>query len=97
MAPQYSQIYRKSWGTLPGLKNWLSLVEGSNEKAYCVYSKCELVAKLCDLCGHAKARKHVKAPEPFTSEKQTRLTFTIVDNSENEKISAAEEPCFVRC
>lgn len=89
-APQHSQNYRKSWATLPELKNWLRPVEGSNKKECCVYCKCELVVKLCELRSHAKAWKHIKASEPFTSKKQTKLTFTKVDDSETKKISPAE-------
>lgn len=66
MGPLYTQTYRKSWESLPELKDWLRPVSTS-VRSYCFFCKCELAAKLSDLQNHAKAKKHVKGAEPFLS------------------------------
>ena len=65
MGPTYAQAYRKSWESIPDLKDWLRPVEKDKTKAYCVYCKCEITAKLSDLRRHTSSVKHVRAAEPF--------------------------------
>lgn len=90
MGPQYTQTYRKGWETLPELKDWLRPVSTNTKKAYCIYCKCEIVAKLYDLQNHAKAKKHVKASEPFSSDRQSRIAFPKCSETPNHKVCKAE-------
>ena len=46
--PTYNQSFRKAWLTLPELKGWLKPSQREEKKAYCVYCKCDLIAKLTD-------------------------------------------------
>ena len=84
MAP-YDQCYKKSWESFPELKDWLRPVEKDNKKAFCMFCKCEVNAKLSDLKRHAETKKHVKATDPFSSIRQTKLSFPKV----SEKLSVA--------
>ena len=72
--PTYNQSLRKAWLTLPELKGWLKPSQGEEKKAYCVYCKCDLIAKLTDLRRHAKSEKHKKAASPFIDVRQQTLS-----------------------
>lgn len=74
MAP-YAQCYRKSWESLPELKEWLRPVEKDKKKAYCLFCKFEINSKLSDLKRHVETRKHVKAAQPFCNVRQMKLSF----------------------
>ena len=67
MGPTYAQAYRKSWESFPDLKDWLRPVESDKTKAYCLYCKCEITAKLSDVRRHTSSVKHVRAAEPVPS------------------------------
>lgn len=90
MAPVYPQCYRKAWETLLKLKDWIRPVESDKRKAYCVYCKCEVIAKLSDLQKYVKAKKHIKAAEPFSSERQRKLNFPKSSDVQNYSSSEAE-------
>ena len=72
--PTYNQSFRKAWLTLPELKGWLKPSQREEKKAYCVYCKCDLIAKLTDLRRHAKSEKHKKAASPFIDVRQQTLS-----------------------
>lgn len=90
MAPTYGQCYRKCWETFSDLKDWLRPVEADKKKAYCLFCKCEVNAKLSDLRRHTQTQKHVKASDPFCSSRQTKLTFSKVNTKLSLSTSEAE-------
>lgn len=89
MAP-YDQCYRKCWESFTDLKDWLRPVEKDKKKAYCAFCKCELNAKLSDLRRHLETQKHVKAADPFSNARQTKLSFPKVNTKLNNATSEAE-------
>lgn len=91
MGPTYAQAYRKSWESIPDLKDWLRPVEKDKTKAYCLYCKCEITAKLSDLRRHTSSVKHVRAAEPFSSSRQRKIPFSQVSDSQRHSTSQAEE------
>lgn len=90
MAPNYTQMYRKSWESFPELKDWLRPLEKDKTKAYCAFCKCEITAKLSDLRRHTTSVKHVRAAEPFSSSRQTKLPFSHISDTQRRSSSQAE-------
>lgn len=66
---------QKGLERFPELQQWIRPVVGSKRKAYCLYCKCDMNAKLSDLRKHATSAKHVKASEPFSSARQKKATI----------------------
>ena len=65
MPSNYAHAYKKSWESLPELKEWLEPMVGDKTKTYCVFCKCTITAKLSGLQTHNTAVKHVRDAEPF--------------------------------
>ena len=76
--------YCKDWEKEEILKEWISSVQGDDQKAYCKYCKTEIRAHHGDLVPHAKTEKHKRNERPFSS---SRTLFDMgcqsikVDNS----------------
>ena len=77
--PQYSQRFRNEWLNDARYKQWLMKVEGNDSKCFCKYCKTELLARLGDIERHGKTNKHIKAAEPFSSNRQSVLPFKPVN------------------
>ncbi|XP_024869117.1 uncharacterized protein LOC112452903, partial [Temnothorax curvispinosus] len=61
------------------LKGWdcweCRKVAGNDMKAHCKFCKNDLAAKYVDLINHSKTKKHIEAAEPFSSQRQQKLSF----------------------
>lgn len=44
-------------------------------KVHCKFCKCDLAAKYVDLINHSKTKKHTQAVEPFSLQRQHKLSF----------------------
>lgn len=61
-------------------------VAGNDTKAHCKFYKCNLAAKYVDLINHSKTKKHTQAAEPFSLQRQQKLSF----REQSPSSSAAE-------
>lgn len=89
MAPSYTQVYRKSWESFPDIKDWLRPLEKDTTKAYCVFCKCEITAKLSDLRRHTTSVKYVRATESLSSSRQRKI-FSHISDTQRQSTSQAE-------
>lgn len=57
--PQYKQKFRQEWLKEKIFCNWLQIVEGDPEKAYCKICCSEIRARKADLFNHSNTAKHL--------------------------------------
>ena len=92
---KYYQKFRKEWLTNESLKDWLIEVPGNPEHGRCRYCQCNINARLSDLLTHSKSKKHSKAAEPFSSERQAKIEFPTVRRTAECASSEAALTLFV--
>ncbi|XP_036149363.1 uncharacterized protein LOC118647829 isoform X1 [Monomorium pharaonis] len=71
----YTQKYRKEWESDPLLKDWIQETPTDKSTVSCKYCGCILKAHHALLVEHTKTSKHIKAAEPFSSHRQSKLKF----------------------
>ncbi|XP_070401959.1 4-trimethylaminobutyraldehyde dehydrogenase isoform X1 [Nothobranchius furzeri] len=57
-AKSYSQKYRKEWESNPDYQGWLQPSVVDARRAFCLYCKADIYAKLSDIKKHMTTRKH---------------------------------------
>ncbi|KAJ4444446.1 hypothetical protein ANN_06238 [Periplaneta americana] len=63
------------------VKDWLLEVPGDPSIARCKCSQCSVNVRLSDLLDHRRTKKHLKASEPFSTSRQSKLQFIPVKHT----------------
>lgn len=77
----YTRKFRKEWLSDERVKDWLLEVPGDPSIARCKYCQCNLNVRLSDLLDHGRTKKHLKASEPFSTSRQSKLQFIPVKHT----------------
>ncbi|XP_068210356.1 E3 SUMO-protein ligase KIAA1586-like [Palaemon carinicauda] len=70
-------------------------VPSDTRNAYCKYCKTTIRAKFCDIKDHSKSKKHQVNSEPFSSSRQSKISFPKAEKSRDVARAEAQLCLFI--